>query len=124
MSQIVARLARLAPHLRPPYGLQVRRFAAYLCLAIALPRLVDPGGVAFILPRLPLGIAFGLLGVLLAVTCLAGRLTLGGRLVAALGFVMFVTLAADAFADSPTSALISLGVALALFGEAVAHADC
>lgn len=124
MSRTAAFLTKLAPHLRPPYGLQVRRFAAYLCLAIALPRLVDPAGVAFILPRLPLGIAFGVLGALLAATCVAGRLTLAGRLVAALGFVMFVTLAFDALASSPTSALISLGVALALFGEAVTHADC
>ena len=114
---------RVWPYLRPPFGLQVRRLILAICLAISLPRLWQPTGTYFILPRLPIGIAFAVLALAIGITCWRWRLQLYGRLVAGIGFVMFVTLAWDSWEVTKTSSLLALVTALALFGEAVTHDD-
>lgn len=111
-------------HVRPPAGLQVRRLVVLLCLVIGLPRILQPDGVMFLLPRLPIGWAFTLLAVALAVTCWRWRRQWPGRVVASVGFAMFVTLGIDAWGASTTSALISLVIALALLGETAGSDDC
>lgn len=123
MNASSTRWHRLALHLYPPHGIQVRRLIFAICLAVSIPRVIDPSGVFFVIPRLPVGIAFGILSVLVGLTCWKWRLKLFGRIVAATGFVMFVTLAVDSASVSLTSALISSVTALALFGEVIVHDD-
>lgn len=111
-------------HLQPPAGLQVRRLVVLLCLAVAMPRIIKPNGITFLLPRLGIGWAFFALAVALAVTSWRWRKRWPGRLVAAVGFAMFVTLMIDAWGVSPTSAMISLAISVAMMGEVVASYDC
>lgn len=108
-------------HLYPPRGREVRRLIAVLTLAVGLPRLPLAGDLfTFAQQRLVSPEAFGvictLIGILLLMTAYERRLTLAGRLVAALGFVTWVTLAAAT--TSATSLLIDLAVALSLLMEA------
>ncbi len=106
--------------LRPPYGLQVRKVAVGVCAAVSIPRIFDPGGTSFIIPRFTVGIWFAIVGILLALT-LTRRLTVVGRVVSAFAFTTFVTLAFDSFGASLVSALVSIVIALSLFGEATAN---
>lgn len=107
-------------YLIPPRGVEVRRLIAALTLAVGLPRLP---GLSKVLPFAPsrladptlLGVLFTLAGILLMVTALRWRLTWGGRLVAALSFALWMTLAAST--TSATSLLINLIVAASLLGE-------
>ena len=110
-------------HLRPPAGIQVRRLVVLLSLAISLPRLILPIGPVFSIPRPPIGWSFLVLAALLALTCWRWRLYWLGRTIAAIGFAMFVTLAFDSWPSSQVSALISLGIAYALLGEASTHVE-
>ena len=91
-----------------------------ICLAISLPRVFQPAGATFIFDRLTIGWAFFGLAIALALTCMKRwRLHWFGRIVAAIGFAMFVTLVWDAWTNSTVSAFISMAFAYTLLGEAV-----
>jgi hypothetical protein len=106
--------------LRPPYGLQVRKAVMGVCAAISIPRLLDPDGATYIIPRVTVGISLAIVGILLALT-MTRRLSILGRIVSALAFTTFVTLAFDSLGVSSTSALIVAVMAVCMFGEATAN---
>ena len=108
-------------YLTPPAGVAVRRLIALMTLAVGLPRL--PGvadGVVFAPHRFGdpavLGAVATATGLLLLTTAYHGRLSIIGRLSAALGFAVWITLSAATL--SATSLLIDLAVALSLLVEA------
>ena len=108
-------------YIYPPSGRDVRRLVAALTLAVGLPRLpFAVGGFSFAEQRYIPPSAFGVIctavGLLLLLTAYHGRLTVPGRMVAALGFVTWVTLAAAT--TSTTSLLIDLALAASLLIEA------
>lgn len=114
---------RLRRYLRPPRGVDVRRVVAFVLLGVAIPRLpfypLDPP--VYPLHLLP-GEVFGWLALATAlaliVTTDKWRLHWQGRLVAALAFALWVTLA---FATtSVTSVIIDITLACACFGEITA----
>lgn len=106
--------------LYPPSGKEVRRLVAILTLAVGFPRL---SFVHDLFPFAPqrfgepemFGVLCTIVGLLLLVTAYKWRLTILGRLVAVLGFVTWITLAAATI--SATSLLIDLAVALSLLWE-------
>lgn len=107
-------------YLHPPCGKEVRRLVAILTLAVGIPRLpiihdaFPFGEHRFGEPEL-FGVLCAIVGILLLVTAYKWRLQLLGRLVAVLGFVTWITLAAATV--SSTSLLIELAVALSLLWE-------
>lgn len=107
-------------YLHPPSGIEVRRLIAVLTLAVGIPRLpvvhdvFSFGAQRFGEPGL-FGVLCTVVGILLLVTAYKWRLMLFGRLVAVLGFVTWITLAAATV--SSTSLLIELAVALSLLWE-------
>ena len=107
-------------YIKPPDGLQVRRSMVVICLAISIPRILQPSGVSFVFDRLTVGWAFFGLAIALAVTSSKRwRLSWVGRTIAAIGFAMYVTLAWDAWTNSMVSAFISMAFAYTLLGEAI-----
>lgn len=110
----------------PPCGPEVRRLVALLTLAVGVPRLPVLNSVLgmtynplrFMEPWM-YGIAMTLLGVMLFVTSYRGRIDLSGRVVAALGFTMWIVLAAAT--TSTTSLLINLAVASSMLAEVLAQ---
>lgn len=111
--------------LRPPSGCHVRRLVAYMCLAVALPRL--PGGpgasTVHVLRFLPPE-AFGWLMLAIGIGLLAtlrSRMHPAGRIMALLAFVSWMTLAAAT--ASATSLLVDLLLAYALLGEIVTQTE-
>lgn len=109
-------------YLMPPSGVEVRRLIAVLTLAVGLPRLPLLHEVLSFAPqRFGEPEAFGVIcvvsGLLLLLTSYHGRLSLTGRLVAALAFVVWVTLAAAT--TSTTSLLIDLAVAASIMTEII-----
>ena len=109
-------------YLYPPAGVEVRRLIAILTLAVGLPRLpvlaeLFSFATQRLLPPETFGVICTLTGVLLLATCHSDRrLALIGRLSAAVGFVLWATLAAATV--STTSLLIDLAVAASLLMEA------
>jgi|GEM_PF-2942748 len=107
-------------YLRPLCGVQARRLAALLTLAVGLPRLPWFGfsppfaPLRFVSPEL-YGFVMIALGAALYVTAFHHRLGLVGRTAAALGFTAWAVLAAAT--SSATSLLISLTVASVLLSE-------
>jgi len=107
----------------PPTGHQVRRLIAMISLAVGLPRLP---GVAELFAFAPhrfgepefFGFILTAVGIALMFTSYHGRLTVYGRMVAGLGFVAWVTLAAATL--SVTSLLIDVTISASLFFEIVA----
>lgn len=108
-------------YLYPPSGREVRRLVALLTLAVGLPRLPYMADLfSFapqrLLPHETFGVICTLTGVLLLATCHSDRrLALIGRLSAAVGFVVWVSLAAAT--TSTTSFLIDAAVAASLLVE-------
>lgn len=109
--------------LRPPCGPQVRRLVAVLTLAVGIPRLPVFGN-AIVLAYNPLrfmepwmyGVLMTALGLALFFTSYrCRRLTLLGRVVSALGFTMWIVLAAAT--ASTTSMLINMAVASTMLAE-------
>lgn len=118
---VVARGRRFARrYLAPPCGVQVRRLLAWMMLAAGVPRLP---GLSDVLPvgRLRagdpemMGVVLLLVGVLMLATCYRWRLTLFGRMTAALSFACWVTLAA--VTTSATSFMVDLGMAACALAE-------
>lgn len=116
-------------YLRPPCGRQVRRMVALLTLAVGVPRLpiFDGETIYFALLRFfdpwVYGVMLTTLGVALWATVYRGwRMRPLGRLVAAVGFAAWVTLAAAT--DSVTSMLINLTVASVLLAEVWTMGPC
>lgn len=115
-----ARLTWARRYLKPPHGCQVRRLTAALTLAVGVPRLpvfatapsVDL--LRFVAPWV-YGVMLTALGLALLVTSYRGRLSLAGRLTAALGFAAWVMLAAAT--SSATSWLVNVAVASTLLAE-------
>ena len=108
-------------YLYPPSGREVRRLVAVLTLAVGLPRLPLMGQLFSFAPQRfgppeAFGVVCTLVGLLLLATSYELRLTIWGRLAAALGFVTWVTLAAAT--TSATSLLINLAIATSLLMEA------
>lgn len=107
----------------PFRGEHVRRMAAYLTLAVSIPRLpffpapptVYPLGI---LPQEVFGWLFLASGLALLATGGRWRLKLRGRLVALAAFVAWSVLAAAT--TSLTSVLVDAAVMWALFGEITA----
>lgn len=121
-SQRAAQMRRWARHyLFPPAGVEVRRLIAILTLAVGLPRLpllqdLFSFATQRLLPPETFGIVCTLTGILLLATAQGDRrLALIGRLSAAFGFVVWVTLAAAT--TSTTSFLIDAAVAASLLVE-------
>lgn len=99
----------------------MRRLVALLTLAIGLPRLPLMETIFSFAPQRfgppeLYGVVCVLVGLLLLATAYERRLTIWGRLAAALGFVTWVTLAVATV--SATSLLIDLAVAASLLMEA------
>lgn len=115
-----ARLAWARRYVKPPHGCEVRRLAAALTLAVGVPRLpifaqtptFDP--LRFVAPWV-YGVMLTALGLALLVTSYRGRLSVPGRLTAALGFAAWVMLAAAT--SSATSWLVNVAVASTLLAE-------
>ena len=113
---------KLWHYVSPPTGRHVRRLAAWITLAVALPRL--PIGI-FPATYQPLGIfsaeVFGWLclicGIGLWGTSGRHRLSIMSRIVSVVAFVLWVTLAAAT--ASATSRMIDLVIAYAMIGEIV-----
>ena len=121
-SQRAAQMRRWARrYLYPPAGVEVRRLIAILTLAVGLPRLpvlaeLFSFATQRLLPPETFGVICTLTGVLLLATCHSDRrLALIGRLSAAVGFVVWVSLAAAT--TSTTSFLIDAAVAASLLVE-------
>lgn len=112
---------------KPPCGMQVRRLVALLTLAVGLPRLPWPGletafsPLRFVDPWV-YGVLTTALGVALYVTAYLGRLAPAGRMIAAIGVVVWVMLAVAT--SSATSLLIDLLVAATLLAEVWTMRDC
>lgn len=105
--------------LKPPCGHAVRKMAAMLTLAVGLPRLPMFDAVysplRFMEPWV-YGIVMTVLGLALYITSFGcGRLTVAGRVIAAIGFTMWIVLAAAT--SSATSFLVDLVVASVLLAE-------
>jgi len=114
-------------YLQPPCGRQVRRFVALLTLAVGLPRLPWPGIEPGFSPLRCVdpwiyGILTTALGVALLATAYRGRLQPVGRVTAAIGVVVWVTLAAAT--PSATSLLIDVLVAATLLAEVWTMRSC
>lgn len=108
---------------RPMRGVDVRRLAAWLTLAVAIPRLPWLPGPSTnyplgLLPQETFGWLFLLAGVLLLATGGRWRLRVRGRLAALLGLLVWSVLAAAT--TSMTSRLIDGVVMWALLGEITA----
>ena len=120
-----SKIMALWQYVKPPAGLQVRRSMVVICLAVSMPRILQPTGAHFIFDRLTVGWAFFGLAIALAVTRgKRWRLNWVGRTVAAIGFAVFVTLAWDAWTSSMVSAFISMAFAYTLLGEAMSIDEC
>ena len=108
-------------YLYPPAGVEVRRLIAALTLAVGLPRLpllhdLFSFATQRLLPPETFGVICTLTGILLLATAYGDRrLAMIGRLSAAVGFVVWVTLAAAT--TSTTSFLIDAAVAASLLVE-------
>lgn len=108
-------------YLTPPAGVAARRLIALMTLAVGLPRLPGVAEVSAFAPLrfgdpAVLGVVATATGLLLLTTAYHGRLSIFGRLSAALGFAVWITLSAATL--SATSLLIDLAVALSLLVEA------
>lgn len=104
---------------RVPPGSELRLLAAAICLPVGLPRLpvVQEGLFSFAPHRFGepegWGILFVLSGLALLVTCYRGRLNLIGRIVAGIGSVLFVALAAATVSATSLGVDVSFAAALA-----------
>lgn len=115
-----SRMRRRLRYVLPPRGQEVRRLAALLTLAVGIPRLplvhdILPFASQRFGPPELFGVLCTMVGLLLLVTAYGLRLTILGRLVAVLGFVTWVTLAAST--TSATSFLIDAVVAASMLVE-------
>lgn len=111
-------IGRAWNRVRVPAGSELRLLAAAICLAVGLPRLpLVHDLLAFAPHRFGEPAAWGMLFVLgslaLLVTCYRGRLSLAGRVIAGIGSVAFVALAAATVSATSWGVDITLAVALA-----------
>ena len=106
---------------RVPVGSELRLLAVAICMAVGLPRLPLVQDVLSFAPHRfgdadAWALLFVALGLALWATCYRGRLSLAGRVVAGVGAVSFVALAAATV--SATSFVVDLSLATALAWEA------
>lgn len=114
-------IGRAWRRVRVPPGSELRLLVAAICLAVGLPRLpLVQDLLAFAPHRFgdpeAWGVLFVLGGLALLTTCYRGRLSVVGRVVAGMGSVAFVALAAATV--SATSWGVDLSMAAALAWEA------
>lgn len=120
--------ARIWQALRPMRGQDVRRLAAWLTLAVAIPRLpIFPLAVSMtvyplgILPQETFGWMFVMAALALLITGGRWRHRVRGRLAALLALLAWSVLAAAT--TSMTSRLLDLTIMWALLGEITAGRD-
>jgi hypothetical protein len=114
-------VARLWRWIRVPRGAELRLLAAMITLSVGVPRLP---GIADLFSFAPhrfgdpetWGVLFAVGGVALAATCYRGRRSAVGRIIAGIGAVCYVALAAATV--SATSWGVDMSLALALAWEA------
>lgn len=103
---------------RVPRGSELRLLAAAICLSVGVPRLPLAHQVLAFAPHRfgepeAWGVLFVLGGLALLATCYRGRLSVAGRIVAGLGSVAFVALAAATVSATSWGVDVSMAAALA-----------